>query len=159
MRPDNMTLKRLLSQRFPATTFRVYSGRGTASGWSHVQWSDGPSTHLVESFLATLGAAPGSMDNTDYFNGERVSTDRKISDAFRDRVAAELLAPKPVPPLEAWTYYVNRPNAGGSYDFQDCVHRATSRREYFESERFNAHAWLEAWSHGQREAPTCVRYA
>ena len=157
-RPDNAVLKRGLHQRFPATRFRVSSGRGTGRSWSHVYWTDGPSTQLVDTALVQLGAAPGHMDNTDYFNGERISTTRTLSDGFKRLVADALLAPKPVPPVEAWEYQVRGANNQGWYSLGDCIYRAASRRDYFEHERFNAHAWLEAWAHNLREAPASVSY-
>ena len=90
-RPENATIKRLLARRFPATTFRVYNGRGTGRCWSHIAWTDGPSTQLVESFLATIQAAPGTKDLTDYFAGERVIvTDRGIHDGWFVRLEEPL---------------------------------------------------------------------
>lgn len=158
-RPDNRSLKQSLSHRFPATSWRVSAGRGTASCWTHITWTDGPSVDLVHRFLSTLGAAPGTMDNTDYFEGERVNTHREISLAMAQLVAAALLAPKIVPPVEAWHYDVKRPNGGGWYSFQNCVNLAASNREHFERAQFDAHSWLEAWAHGKKDAPSAVCYA
>lgn len=158
-RPSNASLKQSLRRRFPATLWRVSSGRGTSSSWTHVVWTDGPSTQLVERFLASIGAKPGYMDQTDYYNGERISTNRTISDAFKMRVAGELLGSKPVPPVAAWHYSVKRSNAGGWYDLRDCIWQAVSRRDYFDQARFDANAWLEAWAHGSKDAPTAVQYA
>lgn len=157
-RPDNTTIKRLLSKHFSATRFSVSSGRGTSSCWTHVVWTDGPSTGRVEAFLCTIGATPGHMDQTDYYNGERISTNRKLSDAFRTRVATELLAPKAVPPMNVWHYDVKRPNMGGWYSLRDCIWEAASNRENFERAQFDAHAWMEAWAHNRKEAPSAVSY-
>jgi len=158
-RPDNSTIKRSLSKRFPATSFRVFSGRGTSSSWTHIAWQDGPSEQLVTAHVSSIGARPGYMDQTDYYNGERMSLTRKISDAFKLRVAVELLGSKPVPPMDVWHYSVKRPNGGGWYDLRDCVWQAIQRRDYLDSCRFDAHAWLEAWAHGLKEAPSAVCYA
>ena len=127
-RPDNLTLKRLLSRRFPATAFRVYAGRGTSSSWTHIDWTDGPTDDLVTHYLSTIGSAPGSMDITDYFEGERVSTRREISEDMRQMVAKQLLGSKPVPPVSAWDHDVKRPNMGGWYNFHQCVRFAASNR-------------------------------
>ena len=158
MRPDNATLKRELSRRFPAVRFSVRSGRGTACAWTHIAWTDGPTERRVTAELATLGAAPGSMDHTDYFNGERVSTDRHTTDAEQARIAALLVAPHPVPPRAEWGRGVARQNGGGWYDFQQCVWSAASNRENFERARFDAHAWLAAVRAGSATAPTSVTY-
>ena len=158
-RPNNATLKRLLTKRFPATRFRVYSGRGTASSWSHADWIDGPSAHLVETFLATIGAAPGTMDNTDYFSGERVSCNRRVSDHFRRRVAAWLLSPKTPPPESEWHPRIRGANGTGYYDLNTTVHRAISRPDlHLDHARFAAHAWYTARITGKTDAPTSVCY-
>lgn len=158
-RPDNASLKQSLRRRFPATAWRVNSGRGTSSNWTHVVWSDGPSTDLVQGFLATIGARPGYMDQTDYYCGERVTCNRAISDGFKLRVATELLSPKIVPPTETWHHSVKRSNAGGWYDLRDCIWRAIEHRDDLERARFDAHAWLEAWAHNSQEAPSAVCFA
>lgn len=158
-RPDNASLKRELSRRFPAVRFTVRSGRGTGCGWTHIGWTDGPTVRRVEQELATLNAAPGTMDQTDYFDGERVSTDRTTSYAFRLRVAALLLAPKPLPPESEWSRGIARGNCGGYYDLWHCIWQATSNREHFERARFDAHAWLDAIRQGLSEAPRSVNYS
>jgi len=158
-RPNNATLKRELSRRFPAVRFSVRSGRGTSSCWTHIGWTDGPTDQRVESVLGQLGAAPGTVDQSDYFDGERVSCSRQVSDGEYARVAALLLAPKVVPPQSEWGRGILRGNCGGYYDFRDCLWRAVSNRENFERERFNAHAWLAAITAGLAEAPRSVTYS
>jgi hypothetical protein len=99
------------------------------------------------------------MDITDYFEGERVSTNRTISDGMLLMVARELLGAKPVPPMDAWQHDVQRPNMGGWYNLYNCVRSAASNRENFERAQFDAHAWLEAWAHNRKDAPSAVVYA
>lgn len=154
-RPSNVAIKQSLTRRFPAVKWSVKSGRGTASSWTEIKWTDGPSDDIVTAHLATLGAAPGFMDNTDYYNGERVLLERRLSPGFELLVAGRLLRPKQVPPPAAWSYYVQRPNGGG-YTLHECICRAAHHRERFEEERYRALAWLEAWAHGLKEAPQCV---
>ncbi len=158
-RPNNATLKQLLKTRFPATKFSVRAGRGTSRSWTHVSWTDGPTERLVEDMLADVGSAPGYMDQTDYFNGERVSVSRSSSDIHRQRVAQTLLGSKPVPPQEAWSWQVRRANGGGYNDLHCIVNRAIYRREEIDRHRFDANAWLEAWAHGSHIAPDSVVYA
>jgi len=105
-----------------------------------------------------IQAAPGSMDQTDYFNGERIGLTRHISETMQDQVARALLGAKVVPPRDAWDHDVQRPNSGGWYNFHQCVWSAASNRENFERAQFDAHAWLEAWAHNRREAPNSVNY-
>lgn len=158
MRPSNADLKRALRARFPAVKFSVHSGRGTGASWTHVDWADGPSERAVTAALAELGAAPGTMDQSDYFNGERISATRHVSDAHRARVAALLLAPQDVPPADVWGWNVRRSNAGGYYNLHDVVHRACARRDDFERHQFDAHAWLAAYRDQTHDAPTSVNY-
>lgn len=155
-RPDNVTLKRELSRRFRSTRFRVYSGRGTSRSWSHIAWTDGPSEGLVLAVLGMLGATPGSMDETDYFNGERVSLYRTSSEMARQRVARALLAPHPVPAREAWGKDVNQQPGRGWYNFEGCVLGAAANRLDFERYRFEALCWLAAITAGTTAAPQSV---
>lgn len=158
-RPSNADLKKALNRRFPSTAFRVHSGRGTSACWSHVGWTDGPSESLVVSFLATLGAAPGHSDQSDYFDGERVSVTRHLSDDFRLMVARSLVGNRPLPAMETWHKDIRQANGTDWYSFRDCVYRAAVNRTHFENERFQAVAWMNAMAHGKREAPTLVVYA
>jgi len=157
-RPDNRTLKHLLTRRFPATSWSVKAGRGTSCSWTHISWTDGPTDQLVTRYLSSIGSAPGTMDITDYFDGERVSTHRELSDDMQLMVATALLDPKPVPPVAAWQHDVQRSNRGGWYNFYNCVRFAASNRENFERAQFDAHAWLEAWAHNRKDAPSAVNY-
>jgi hypothetical protein len=158
VRPDNATLKRALRARFPAVRFSVTSGRGTAACWTHVAWTDGPTERLVEDALADLSASPGHMDQTDYFEGERVSLDRTVSDLALQHVAGVLLGRKPVPPRELWARDVLFSNGRGWRNFYSIVHGAAQNRENLDLWRFEAHAWLAAVQAGSAEAPTSVDY-
>lgn len=156
-RPDNSTLKRYLRATFPATTFSVTRGRGTGYGWTHISWTDGPTSRRVTDALALVGAAPGHMDNTDYFDGERVSPRRDLSEAFELRLAELLLGGRDrVPPREQWSKGVTRAVSGGWYNLHECIYRVAGDRQQLSDERVRAQAWLWAIQHGEPRAPSSV---
>jgi len=150
-RPANREIKRHLQATFPAFKFSVRSGRGTGSSWTHIDWTDGPSDRRVNEVLAEIGAIAGHMDQSDYFEGERINTTRAQSDAHRESVARTLLAPKAVPAPELWSRNVKIPGRGW-VDLNQIVYGAASHREYMDRYRFEAHLWLDAVTLDRTEA-------
>jgi hypothetical protein len=150
-RPANSQIKRHLQATFPAVKFSVRSGRGTGASWTHIGWTDGPTDGRVTEALAAFGVVAGHMDMSDYFEGERISTSRDISEANGDVVARVLLAPKAVPARSLWSRNV-RIDGRGWVDLHQIVWCAAANRENAERSRFEAHLWLDAVTLDRTEA-------
>lgn len=95
-------LRATLRDRFPATTFSVRIGRGTAYGNCYIHWTDGPSVDLVQTVTAQFEGHgfDGMTDSTIVKkaimpDGRRsglglILEERTISKTFAERIAEAL---------------------------------------------------------------------
>ena len=99
-------IRAALKIAFPAVKFSVTGSRGTGYGWSRVNWTDGPSDHLVRACVAPFfgsyfdGMDDGYHPTNNYFilggvpysaGGDGFNTNRRISREFARRLLAAVV--------------------------------------------------------------------
>jgi hypothetical protein len=116
-------VRRVLKRAFPATTFRIRTGRGAGVSSVDIRWTDGPTRRAVDAIVGEFeaGSFDGMTDCYDYRQGpdrflivdgvtyrrgcRYVFTMRDLSPAFRLRVAEAVSAywgDLPVPTFDTW---------------------------------------------------------
>lgn len=90
-------LRRHLRSAFPGTRFSVTMERGSAHGWIHVSWTDGPRWTDVRPITEQYESSRfDGMDDGYHATGHSqwtcrgVSTDRRMSDEVHDKEGAKV---------------------------------------------------------------------
>lgn len=140
-------VRRALKAAFPAVKFAVRMGRGTASSWLAVSWTDGPTDARVRAAVARFegrtfnGMTDGydrNPDDVDAETGERrryyvdgITTSRTVSPALWAKAAQLVAAYYGVPAPASEAEAMRTPSPAGEPDLGVDIYRALSDRSRY----------------------------